>query len=180
MYAIFHSPHRRTNSTPLFVHFTQKTWSPAISQCAICTNLLNLQKTPCNPFLCVVQWLCQQGKSKSVQLLPFVRGKSPTRVSRTVSVRAVYLVNWIGNRPPDRRTGKRAATMFHVKHLARQVKRKRVTYCFTWNILRKELILWNFMKSSLSQRKTTSALCWQTVLISVSRAVHSTLSNQRT
>ena len=62
MYAVFRSPRRRTDSTPLFVHSAQKTRSPAISQCAICTNLLKSQNFSCNPCFRVV--VCNRGQGK--------------------------------------------------------------------------------------------------------------------
>ena len=146
MYAIFRSPPRRTNNTAPFVQSTQKAWSPLASQCTICTNLRKMQKNSCNPCCGVVVCNRGQGKPNRPASRPRSCGTAPAGKSEG-SFRAVYLVNWIGNRPPDRRTGKRAATVSH-ETIARQVKRERVTYCFTWNIIWKELILWNWQSET--------------------------------
>ena len=62
MYAIFRSPLRRTDNTAPFVQFTQKPWSPLVSQCTNCTNLRKMQKTSCNSFFGVV--VCNRGQGK--------------------------------------------------------------------------------------------------------------------
>ena len=62
MYAVFRSLVSRTDSAAPFVQPAQKTRSPLTSQCAICTNLLKMQKTSCNPCCRVV--VCNRGQGK--------------------------------------------------------------------------------------------------------------------